>query len=60
MAKNELDITTLTPEQRHELIRNANEEAQWLIRIACPFSSARINPFRQVSRTTPRAPSRTS
>ena len=24
---------TLTPEQRHELIRNANEEAQWLIRI---------------------------
>ena len=23
----------LTPEQRHELIRNANEEAQWLIRI---------------------------
>ena len=23
---------TLTPEQRHELIRNANEEAQWLIR----------------------------
>ena len=24
---------TLTPEQCHELIRNANEEAQWLIRI---------------------------
>ena len=24
---------TLTPEQRHELIRNANEEAQWLIHI---------------------------
>ena len=24
---------SLTPEQRHELIRNANEEAQWLIRI---------------------------
>ena len=24
---------TLTSEQRHELIRNANEEAQWLIRI---------------------------
>ena len=27
------EANTLTPEQRHELIRNANEEAQWLIRI---------------------------
>ena len=26
-------MTSLTPQQRRELLKNANEEAQWLIRI---------------------------